>query len=126
YFASVEKKDIIVEKTPKHIHSIKRIKKLLPNSSIIVVVRNPLDTIASLYQRFSDLGVAVNRWVVDNSAALKWNQKDGVLLIKYEDLTAHPAKCLEYVASFGGMDWDSEILQSGQSGYAPAANEDPN
>lgn len=88
-----------VEKTPKHVHDIRRIFATLPSSRIIFVTRNPLDTVASLYERVGDLDSAIERYASDTSAGLKWARDKRVLQVRYEDLIARTEPTLEEVQS---------------------------
>jgi len=101
-FARQEGRSVIRERTPEHVHSAGRIRRLLPESRIIVVVRNPLDTCASPYSRFHDLGLAIERWLMDSKAALAVMQQESTLLVRHESLTRRPAETLSGACSFLG------------------------
>lgn len=116
-FARQEGRSVILEKTPKHVHSAGRIRRLLPESRIIVVVRNPLDTCASLYSRFHDLDLAIERWSMDSKAALAVMQQESTLLVRYESLTRRPAETLSEACSFLGIPWDPGLLTRTGSVY---------
>lgn len=117
YFASINRKDFIVEKTPKHVHAISRIVKVLPEAKIILMTRNPLDCIASLYKRFGSFQVGTSRWIVDTKATIKALKYPNTMLVKYEDLTNDPKNNFERITEFCGLDWQDTILDSGSTGY---------
>jgi len=121
-FARQEGRSVIVEKTPKHVHSTGRIRRLLPGSRIIVVVRNPLDTCASLYSRFHDLDLAIERWLMDSKAALAVLQQQSTLLVRYEALTRQPVETLSGACSFLGIPWDPGLLTRAGSVYGTHPN----
>jgi hypothetical protein len=116
-FARQEDRRVILEKSPKHIHCIHRIRRLLPGARLIVMIRNPLDTCASLYRRFDDLDLAIERWLMDNEAALAARDGDATLLVRYEALTREPAATLSTACTFLGLDWDPELLTRSGSAY---------
>uniref|UniRef100_UPI0024690DBE sulfotransferase family protein n=1 Tax=Chromohalobacter sp. 48-RD10 TaxID=2994063 RepID=UPI0024690DBE len=63
-------KKLLIEKTPKHVHVIPRVRRVLPEARFLAMVRNPLDNCFSLYQRYGDLGFAIDRWNMDNAAII--------------------------------------------------------
>ncbi len=110
-------KAILLEKTPKHIHSYYRIKKILPQNHFICISRNPLDNIASLYRRFNNMENAIDRWSVDNYAYLKYSKRNRCLLLKYESLTFNPKNEFTSICDFIGLDYDQNMLKSGDTAY---------
>jgi hypothetical protein len=116
-FARQEQRRVILEKSPKHVHCIGRIRRLLPESRIIVVVRNPLDTCASLFKRFGNLDLVIERWLMDNEAALEAQAGKATLLVRYEALTRTPAATLSAACSFLGLPWDPGLLERSGSAY---------
>ena len=118
FFTKFNDKSLLIEKTPKHIHTVGRIRKILPDSYIIALTRNPLDTVASLYRRFGDLNFSTERWLIDNKAVVKnKNIASDFLPMKYEELTADPADRLQEIFSFIKIPWDPEILKVGPSSF---------
>lgn len=118
FFTKFNDKSLLIEKTPKHIHTVNRIRKVLPNSYIVALTRNPLDTIASLYRRFGDLDFSTERWLIDNEAVVKNKGKASDFLpMKYEELTATPAARFQEIFSFIKIPWDPEILKEGRSSF---------
>ena len=113
-------RSMIVEKTPKHVHSLARIRRLLPAARVIAVVRNPLDNVASLKERYGSLTIAIERWDMDNSAVADAVSRGEALLLRYEDLTASPEAAFRMVFSYLGLPWDPDVLTSGKSAYTDA------
>lgn len=105
----------IVEKTPKHVHAIDRIRTAIPSAKFVLIVRNPLDNCASLFSRFNDLNYAIERWIMDNSAILKYSALANVMTIRYEDLTRTPDKHFKLVSDFLNLEWDPSILEEGKT-----------
>lgn len=114
---------VVLEKTPKHIHAYDRAQKVLTNSKFIVMVRNPLDNISSLYKRFHDLSFCVDRWIMDNSEAIKVIGNKNVYSVKYEDLTRQPEIIFKQVLEFIGLDYNDSVLCSGESMYGKIGQE---
>lgn len=117
YFAETLGCRFVLEKTPKHIYSYDAVQKVVPNNKFVVMVRNPLDNIASLYKRFNDIDYAVRRWVIDNSEALRIGGHENVTLVRYEELTRNPVEILRSVTEFLGIEYTDEMLEGGGSIY---------
>lgn len=119
WFKDVEamQKTFLLEKTPKHILHIERIKMTLPDSKFIVTLRNPLDNVASLYKRYGDLDLAVNRWNKDNLEVIKFFEDKNVLVIRYEDITTNPSSEFRKICDFIGVEWEEDILKEGHTVY---------
>lgn len=124
YFSEFYSKGYILEKTPKHIYSYKAVQKILPNNKFIVMTRNPLDTIASLYKRFGDLNYSIDRWLWDNTEALKLQGNSNVLFIRYEEFTNNPQLTLEQVTDFLGLTFESSMLENKATVYTKTAQKD--
>lgn len=115
--AIVGGKTCVLEKTPKHLYFIDRIKQVAPACKIIAMTRNPLDTVSSLYRRFGNIEFCVERWINDNARVLTEVRKGRVLLVRYEDLTAFPEQTFHDVCNFTGLSFESSILNDGESVY---------
>lgn len=108
----------ILEKTPKHVHCTERILRLLPGARFLVVTRNPLDNCASLLERFGSLDEAIERWNMDNSAALEVLRRPAALQVRYEDLVGSPEQIFARAAKFIGLDWQSSALVAGETPFS--------
>lgn len=118
YFSKFLQKKMVVEKTPKHVHCLHRIKKILPDSKVIVITRNPLDTCASLFERFGDLEYCISRWLLDSKASYDALSKfDNTVHVRYEDLVGSPIVTMKKIFSFLEIDWSEEFLKEGSSVY---------
>lgn len=115
---------LILEKTPKHVHCASRILRLLPEARFLVMTRNPLDTCASLFERFGDLDYAIERWNLDNTAAAALIRRNCALQIRYESLTTTPSVEFARAAEFLGLTWDDAALEPGETVFAQAAAEE--
>jgi len=108
----------ILEKTPKHVHCSRRILHLLPRARFLVVTRNPLDNCASLLERFGSVEFAIERWNIDNSAALEVLQRTTALQLRYEDLVESPEQSFARAAEFIGLPWQSSALAAGETAFS--------
>ena len=110
-------REIVLEKTPKHVRVTGRIRHLLPDSRLILVVRNPLDTCVSLRKRGGTLGEAIDRWLIDNGAALAVLDAPFARLFHFEALTSDPEPAFREMIAFLGLPWDDAVLGTA-SAYA--------
>lgn len=124
YFSEFHQRTCVLEKTPKHIHSYERAQKITRNNKFVIMIRNPLDTIASLYKRFGDLEFCIERWVIDNQEALKHKHKENVIIVKYEDFTEEPEKIAVEITSFLGIGYDPLIIEDNSSIYEKVKQKD--
>ncbi|HMR65457.1 MAG TPA: sulfotransferase [Anaerolineae bacterium] len=114
--------EFFLEKTPSHALYLPEIHKLLPESKIIHLVRDVRDVVASLLAASKSWG---KHWAPKDaqSAAQMWvNHVQAVRLtsktlpkshfceLKYEDLSADPAKVLANLFNFLGLAWNKEII----------------
>lgn len=105
-----EGKTHLLEKTPKHVHVLPQILRLLPQAKIVVTVRNPMDNCFSLYERFGCLEYAIDRWLADNQAACDAINNPAVKFVKYEQLTADPERGFAEICEFLGLPKEGCIL----------------
>ncbi len=54
---------IPIEKTPNHVFHVDSIRAAFPNSRVVVIVRDPLDTISSLLARYGNLERALDEYL---------------------------------------------------------------
>ena len=125
YTAEQHRKSHVVEKTPKHVHTVGRIMRVLSNARLVFMARNPLDACASLYLRFNDLDRSIERWNTDNKALLTAQNRfpDSCLLIRYEELTRNPEDELRRLCGFLNLLWDPVMLEEGDTVFDAARQE---
>jgi hypothetical protein len=104
------KKEIILEKTANHIFSVPLIRKYFPNSQHIFIVRNPLDTCASLYCRYNDIDMSVDRWNNANYFVLTHAVNDWAHMLRYEDLVTTPGIQLTKICQFLNIEYSNDML----------------
>lgn len=124
HFAEFAGKSFLLEKTPKHVHCIKRIQKLKPDALFLGMVRNPLDNCASLYRRYNDLDFAIYRWNVDNRALCRAYEICGdasMKIMSYESLASSPMDSLKNLSASFGIPWEEECLSVVGSAYSQSS-----
>ncbi len=118
-------RSLLLEKTPKHVRVTGRLRRLLPEARLIVVVRNPLDTVLSLRKRGGTLGEAIDRWCLDNAAALRLAGDPRARTFHYEEVTADPEPAFRAMIGFLGLPWDPAVLGAGTA-YGAVAQKTAN
>jgi len=118
--AAEQNKSIWLEKTPEHIYFIQDIERLLPNAKFIHILRNSMDTIASMYEntRIShdlwgagwDLNHCIERWEHAMLTSHKYAKKSHHILVKYEELLDNKTKVLGDICYFMGIPYNGEML----------------
>ncbi|MEQ8409952.1 MAG: sulfotransferase [Erythrobacter sp.] len=104
-------KSFIVEKTPRHIKVIDRVKRIAPRTKIIFMVRDGRDVSASLFKRFENEAASVDRWIEANEVVFAWESDPNAIMVRYEDLITQPETELQRLCAFLGVDYAPEMLQ---------------
>ena len=120
--AAEQNKSIWLEKTPEHIYFIPDIEGLLPDAKFIHILRNGMDTIASMYESTRiyhelwgagwDLDHCIERWVYAVLNSHKYVNKASHILVKYEDLLDDKIKLLGKICKFVGIEYDGAMLEN--------------
>ncbi len=115
-----ENKSIWLEKTPEHIYFIEDIQSLIPDAKFIHILRNGMDTIASMYEatrNFTDLwgGVwdlehCIDRWKDAVLTSHKYINNSRHILVKYEELIDNKNVVLTNICNFLGIEYDCAML----------------
>jgi hypothetical protein len=89
------------------------------------MVRNPIDCIASLKERFwnlekdnpkfSAIDYAIDRWLLDTNAALAASKKGNAYLVHFEDFLARPSEIIRGITNFIGIEYSDECLADGSA-----------
>ncbi|MBE9186267.1 sulfotransferase [Microcoleus sp. LEGE 07076] len=118
--AAEQNKSIWLEKTPEHIYFIDDIERLLPEVKFIHILRNSMDTIASMYdvtRMYSnlwgpgwDLNHCIERWKHAMLTSHKYAGKSDHILLKYEELLDNKTKILGDICDFLGISYSDEML----------------
>ncbi|WP_293129210.1 sulfotransferase [Microcoleus sp. bin38.metabat.b11b12b14.051] len=118
--AKEQNKSIWLEKTPEHIHFIQDIERFTPDVKFIHILRNGMDTIASLYEatrNFNDLwgdgwdlNHCIESWKNAELISYKYVNASNHILVKYEELVENKKSVLESICKFIGVDYDAVML----------------
>lgn len=118
--ATEQNKSIWLEKTPEHMYFIEDIERLLPDAKFIHILRNGMDTIASMYEatrNFShlwgagwDLNHCIGRWEHAMLTSHKYVEKSNHIFIRYEDILDNTTKLLGKICNFLGIEYEGEML----------------
>ena len=118
--AAEQNKSIWLEKTPEHIYFIQDIERLLPEAKFIHILRNSMDTIASLHDATRnpnelwgdgwDLDHCCKRWKEAVLISHKYANKSHHILVKYEELLDNKTQVLGNICDFMGIPYDGEML----------------
>ncbi len=113
--ASRSGKSVWLEKTPNHFAYTDEIKSFIPSAQFIHVVRNPMDTVASLrsahnqyphtdaWRRFSSVERCIHVW---NEATLNANRHLGLpnhFVLSFDELVICPEKVVPRLLEFVGV-----------------------
>ncbi|MEG4108429.1 sulfotransferase [Microcoleus sp. S13_C5] len=119
--AAEQNKSIWLEKTPEHIYFIEDIQRLLPDAKFIHILRNSMDTIASLHEATMnshdlwghgwDLNHCIHRWKEAMLISHKYAKKSNHILVKYEEILDNKVKKLEELCHFMGIEYDDRMLE---------------
>ena len=118
--AAEQNKSIWLEKTPEHMYFIDDIERFLPDAKFIHILRNGMDTIASMYEATRsfnelwgpgwDLNHCIERWEHAMLTSHKYVNKSNHILVKYEELLDDPKKILGEICKFMGIEYDGKML----------------
>ena len=111
-----QNKQIICEKTPKHIGNISFARSVLSDVRFILCTRHPYDTIASLAARFSKvidksvLNKAFDRYERANLSLLAEANYPDVLIHRYEDFVTNPESSVRRICKHVGLEYQEQML----------------
>ena len=102
-----------VEKTPANAACFSLFLDRFQNGKVIHMLRNPYDTIASLWSRGYDLHYAVGIYLLNTSSGISArNSNRKYHEIKYEDVVQKPSETIAEVCTFLEIEYNSEMLTS--------------
>ena len=113
-----------IDKAPSNYLLAASILRALPNARVVVVRRNPLDSVLSNYKQLFPLDDRYYDYVYDlESAAHKYVQFDRVvrhwqsvlpadrfMVVQYEDLVAAQEEVSRTLIAFAGLAWNDSVL----------------
>ena len=107
-----------IEKTPRHLLYLHKIRMYLPDSKIIRIVRDPRDTALSIVKApwgWAPRNVvgAISMWrYLDDCSSTFFDSDSNSFTVKYEDLILSPEKELTAICSFIGEKFETNMLQT--------------
>lgn len=103
-------KAILLEKTPRHVHSLDYILNNIPRAGILICIRNPFDVVASLKKRYGDLQKSIDRYYSDNMAWLPLKSSQQIHLVKYEEFVTDTVNKLHKICEFIDVGYVDSML----------------
>lgn len=122
-----------IEKTPWHLLYINEIAAAIPNARFILIVRDPRDVVLSV-SRLRDRGwqsgpfhtpvrmAAAWRWHMDKAARDLAKLNGRHVIVKFEDLVAHPETAADKLSDFLGLTIDASTISQNARGVLKRAN----
>lgn len=117
-------KEIWVEKTPRHFRYIGMIRRFVPSSQVVHMIRDGRDVVASIYHRavsFPDefgrqrhLSYGIDLWNRAIEASIQYLGKPNHVYVVYEQLVAQPRRVLRHVCGEIGIAYDPHMLSTTQ------------
>lgn len=101
-----------VEKTPKHIYSIRLLREQFPGCRFIIILRDGRDVAQSIEARYGSLRAGIQRWVEDNRAGEPYWRDADVRVVKYEDIVVDAAGTMVKLLEFLGENFEEQVLRS--------------
>lgn len=121
--AETEAATVWVEKTPKHIRHLAFILSTAPDAKIVMITRDPRDTVASLKKRYGNFRKSLRRWQRDNALVQRWQTHRNTLVVRYEDLVQEPEHYLgNQIMPFLGLSFEPAQLNYHQQHVSWYAN----
>jgi len=111
--ASLYGKQIWIDKTPSNVLSFDAFLKTWENGTVVHIVRDPLDIVASLIERGLPLFLAVSRFLFNTAHALISKDNSNYLIIRYEALVASPEEALDPILKRVQCSFQSGMLEAG-------------
>lgn len=126
-------KDVWVEKTPRHVLHAARIRRLVPCSRFIHMIRNGQDVVASIVDRArrfpgrfegqEDPAYGVRQWNRSIRATEAAMREPGHIVVRYETLASRPEETLRRLCRILGIDFEEGMLQAPADGSFILAEE---
>jgi hypothetical protein len=116
-------KVIWVEKSPDHLYYLNDIKRFVPKSKFIHIIRNGPDVIASLYscaktyprehwgKIFTNIDRCINKWISAIKTSKKHIGKEDNFAVQYEQLVNSPESVLKKLCGFIGVDFEKDMIK---------------
>jgi len=109
YFDAYGKRDW-VEKTPANSYCFDFFLNEFDNGQVVLMVRNPYDTIASMTARGISVLKAVSIYLANTLANIDLQESERAYVVKYEALINNPTTVLTQLCKFLNIPFESEML----------------
>ena len=106
-------KQFVIEKSPANAVCSDLFLDMFGDSFFIHIIRNPLDTIASIYRRTKNIYYAVAVNLLHTAHVYKHGQYDRFVELKYEDLINNPMKTMDSLMKKIGLQFEESQLNEG-------------
>ena len=105
-------KRLMMEKRPKNVHSIDQIRSEFPFARVLMMVRDPHQVVPSLMKRRMSYEGALKRYITDNKPLLGRMNHSLNMVVRYEDLVAHPLNIIQSAFRFASLRAERSICHS--------------
>jgi len=99
-----------VEKTPRHVNFIDRIRNHVTGCRFILMARDGRDVAASFVKRNDSALIGAERWIRENLKVIEALEQPDAMLLRYEDLVSEPESSLSKVCAFAGIPYSEAML----------------
>lgn len=103
------KKEYFVEKTPSHVFNIDKMQEDFSSSFFIVMVRNPIDAVASIYKDYKDFNLSIYSYTNHLVAASYALQRSNTILVEYEKIVKDFDNVVGNVCDFVGLSFETSM-----------------
>lgn len=117
-----ENKSSWLEKTPRHLHYIDDIQRLVPNAKFIHIIREGKDVVASVYEvthkypevwgGARNIDTCIQRWGSDFKISQRYSHQPNHYLVSYERLTNNIQNELEALCDFLNIEFEATMLKN--------------
>lgn len=128
-YAGREGKSVWLEKTPIHLVHLHRIRKLFPDARIIRIIRDPRDSLRSIFELpwapDSMLALAYDFRAWHRDAQRFFNADSNSYTLKYEELVERPESVLTQICTFLGIGYQDSMLDTSSTGKKIRTDNEP-
>ncbi|MCD0450528.1 sulfotransferase [Actinocorallia sp. API 0066] len=114
-------KDVIVDKTPANALIWQRISSAWPNARYLFLLRHPASVVESVMNRrkSADKDAVVKEVLAYVSGVQAAREMLQGVTVRYEDLTADPARETQRICAYLGVPWEESMLDYGAQDHGP-------
>lgn len=101
--------EYFIEKTPNHIFSISEMQEDFPQAKFIVVTRNPIDAVASIYKEYENFNMSLYSYSNNLTACLHAMKYENTFLVTYEDVVKNFDNTIYAICDFTGLQFEESM-----------------